>query len=620
MKAFRKNQFFNIFLLLIIVFVALPGYTQKHVEQLDRGLVAVPVDEDKVFISWRLLGTESHQTAFNLYRGSQKLNEAPITETTNFIDSSSTGAAATYKVQPIINGKKTAFSAPAEVWNNQYKKIPIKRPAGGTTPDGVKYDYTANDASVGDLDGDGEYEVVLKWNPTNAKDNSHEGYSGKVFIDAYEMDGTQLWRLDLGQNIRAGAHYTQFVVYDLDSDGKAEVALKTADGTIDGAGEVIGDAEADYRSDSGYIVSGPEYLTIFDGQTGAALATTDYLPARGNVCDWGDCYGNRVDRFLAGVAYLDGKHPSLIMTRGYYTRSVLAAWDWKNGTLNNRWIFDTDDAGNEEFAGQGNHQLSAGDVDGDGKDEIMFGAMAVDNDGTGMYSTGLNHGDAMHLSDLDPKNPGQELFQIHEDKNTAGASMRDAATGDILWATKVGDVGRGIAVDVDPRFYGAEAWGFGEMRNIKGETISEESPYANFSIWWDGDLSRELLNGTKIDKWNYNNETLDPIVDFGEIGAKRINGSKLNPNLIADILGDWREEVLFRNSDDSALILATTTIPTTYKLPTLMHNPQYRISVASQNTGYNQPPHPSFFLGTDMEVSKIQKDQEIISVKLTTDN
>jgi rhamnogalacturonan endolyase len=338
----------------------------------------------------------------------------------------------------------------------------LQVPPSGTTPVGEAYTYSPNDASVGDLDGDGEYEIILKWDPSNAKDNSQAGYTGNVYLDAYKLDGTRLWRIDLGRNIRAGAHYTQFQVYDLDGDGKAEVACRTADGTIDGVGTVLGDANADYRNSAGYVLAGPEFLTVFNGQTGAAMATASYVVPRGNVNDWGDNYGNRVDRFLAGVAYLDGQRPSLVMARGYYTRAVLAAWNWRNGQLTNVWTFDTGHTGTPNqyaaWRGQGNHNLSIGDVDGDGKDEIMYGACAIDDNGAGLFSTGLGHGDALHMTDMDPDRPGLEVFQPHESPTSYGpnaAEFRDARTGALIFGVQgTGDIGRGLALDVDPRYRG----------------------------------------------------------------------------------------------------------------------------------------------------------------------
>ncbi|MFD2067862.1 RICIN domain-containing protein [Pontibacter silvestris] len=574
-------------------------------ESLGRGLVAVRTGTNEVFISWRMLGTDPDDIAFNLYRGSTLLTTSPITAATNYTDN--TGSNETYTVRPVINGQEQEASDPASVWEQPYLSIPLQRPAGGTTPDGVSYTYSPNDCSVGDLDGDGEYEVILKWDPSNAKDNSQSGYTGNVYIDAYKLNGTHMWRIDLGKNIRAGAHYTQFIVYDLDSDGKAEVAFKTADGTIDGTGTLIGNATADYRNNGGYILAGPEYLTVFNGETGAAMATTDYLPARGNVSGWGDNYGNRVDRFLAGVGYFDGQRPSLLMTRGYYTRAVLVAWDWRNGQLTERWTFDSDAEGNGAYAGQGNHQLTVADVDEDGKDEVVFGSMAIDDDGTGLYTTGLGHGDAMHVSDLNPDRPGLETWTAHEDVSAYdgnGLWLRDAQTGKKLWGVPASrDIGRALAADIDPRYKGYEVWGAtGTLYSVTGQEISAAKPSsANFANWWDGDLQREILDGTTLDKWNYTSGTSERLLTAYQYGAEQNNGTKANPGLSADILGDWREEVIYRHSNNSELLIFTTTTPTEHRFYTFMHDPQYRVSVAWQNVSYNQPPHTSFYVGEGME-------------------
>ncbi|HEX6288770.1 MAG TPA: hypothetical protein VFZ66_06240 [Herpetosiphonaceae bacterium] len=587
----------------------------RQMEQLDRGLVAVRVDGG-VLVSWRMLGTDPPNIAFNLYRDGQMVHPTPITSSTTYLDA--TGAdSATYSVRAIVNGTEQASSESVGVWATNYRDIPLQRPADGTTPDGVAYSYRANDASVGDLDGDGQYEIVLKWDPSNSKDNSQAGYTGDVFLDAYTLAGARLWRIGLGKNIRAGAHYTQFLVYDFDGDGRAEVVAKTADGTTDGAGAVIGNAAADYRNASGYILSGPEYLTVFDGATGRALATTNYEPPRGNVSAWGDSYGNRVDRFLAGVAYLDGERPSFVMARGYYTRTVLAAYDWRDGQLTKRWVFDSNVAGSA-YAGQGNHNLSVADVDGDGHDEITYGAMAVDDDGTPLYTTGLGHGDAMHLSDLDPARPGLEVFQVHEDRNArSGIEFRDADTGETIWGVFTGqDTGRGVAADVDPRHNGAEAWAIsgawnspvGGLYTAQGQKLSTSIPPANFAIWWDGDLLREVLDHSYADalgagvgtigKWDYqNSRTVNLLTAEGTYSN---NGTKGNPSLQADILGDWREEVIWRTEDSSALRLFTTPYVTEHRFTTLMHDPVYRLGIAWQNIGYNQPPHVSYYLGEGM--------------------
>ena len=596
----------------------------RQAEFLDRGVVAVKTGTG-VFVSWRLLGDESYRVAFNLYRDGKRLNRRPLSDTTNFLDAGGKPTSI-YTVRRADNGGRGCSSHDdrgrkdkgcagdsAAVWQNSFLSIPLVKPADGVTPAGEAYTYRANDASVGDLDGDGEYEIVLKWDPTNSKDNSQSGYTGEVFIDALKLDGTLLWRVSLGRNIRAGAHYTQFMVYDFDGDGKAEVAMKTADGTTDALGTVIGDPAADHRTAAGYVLAGPEYLTMFDGKTGKALSTVDYIPPRGVVGDWGDTYGNRVDRFLGGVAYLDGRHPSLIMTRGYYTRTVIAAWDWKNGAFKQRWVFDSNVAG-VQYQGQGNHQLAVADVDHDGKDEIVFGAMTLDDNGTVLYTTNLGHGDALHVGDLDPERPGLEVFKVMESTSSPyGLAAWDATTGQILWGKFTGrDTGRGMSADIDPRHPGEEMWSSagGGLNTAKGEPLSATTPSSiNFGIWWDGDLSRELLDHNfdsvtrtgvgRIDKWDYEAGVAVPIL-VAE-GTASNNDTKGNPTLQADILGDWREEAIWRTQDSSELRLYTTTDPTSYKLRTLMHDPTYRLGIAWQNVAYNQPPHPGFFLGTGMQ-------------------
>ncbi|MGN6375724.1 MAG: rhamnogalacturonan lyase [Sphingomonas sp.] len=632
MMSLSRNRLFFTLLPLAGVTIAAPA-TARQMERLDRGVVAVPAEHGGVLVSWRLLDSDASTIRFDVFRDGHKVNAVPLDKATCFVDAAGTPRSR-YSVAAVNGGREGMRSPSVAVSAEGYLPIPLSPPADGVTPAGEHYSYTANDASVGDVDGDGRYEIILKWDPTNSHDNSQTGYTGDVFVDAYTLDGRRLWRIDLGRNIRAGAHYTQFLVYDFDGDGRAEVAMKTADGTIDGTGKAIGDPHADWRSKDGAvpqrdhtgarvladgtmvapmqgrIVKGPEYLTVFDGRTGAALATAPYDPPRypgGNPTPeqlaktWGDGYANRSDRFLAGVAYLDGQHPSMIFGRGYYTRTAIAAWDYRKGKLTERWLFDSAKPGNEDYGGRGNHQLSIADVDHDGRDEVIYGSMAIDDDGRGLWTDPLYHGDAMHVADLDPARPGYEKWGVHEEVNRnghIGSALLDARTGEVLWtkpATR--DAGRGLAADIDPRYVGDELWGANsrELFDVHGRAIGPAPRPTNFAIWWDGDLLRELLDGTTIYKWNWAKGVAEPI--FHPAGVASDNGTKANPALQADILGDWREEVIWRTADSRELRIYTTPIPTRHRFVTLMQDPVYREGVAWQNVAYNQPSHVSFYLG-----------------------
>lgn len=596
------------FLLLTLIFFSIfsPIYAQRQMEKLGRGVIAVRQGADSVYVGWRMLGTDPNDIAFNLYRKTGtahpiKLNASPITSSTNYVDTGvNFDQENSYFVNPILNGKELEASKPFSLQpkapNQQYLTIPLRTPAG----------YAPNDTSVGDLDGDGEYDLVLH-QVGRSRDNSSNGYTDPPIFQAYKIDGTFLWEINLGKNIREGAHYTQFMVYDLDGDGIAEFACKTADGTVDGKGKVIGDPDKDWRDKNGRILDGPEFFTIFSGKTGEALATTAYIPGRGDIGAWGgkggngknDFTGNRVDRFNACIAYLDGQHPSIVMCRGYYGRTVLAAWDWRGGKLTSRWVFDTKD-GKNPYSGMGNHSLTVADVDGDGKDEIIYGSMCVDNDGKGLYTTGLRHGDALHVGDLDPEREGLEVFGVHEiEEGTKGPGVAvfDAKTGKILFtASEDEDVGRGVADNIDNTRSGAQMWWSGSngLFDLKGNRIGEQPRSTNFLIYWDADLSRELLDGNHIDKYNGGRI-------FTANGTVSNNGTKSTPALSADLFGDWREELILRAYDNQSLRIYTTTIPTTHRTYTLMHDPQYRLSIAWQNIGYNQPPHPSFYFGFGMK-------------------
>lgn len=609
--AFKKN------LLVALLLFSSTLLAQRQMEYLNRGLVAVPDGKGNIFVSWRLLVTDDDKVCFNVYRSTGtakavKLTAKPLEAFTHFKDEKTDSTQAyTYYVTSVVKNKEGAasekFTVPA--FAKMYLSIPLRTPEG----------YSANDASVGDLDGDGEYEVIIHLTG-RGRDNSQAGITDPPIFQAYKLNGTFLWQINLGKNIREGAHYSQFMVYDLDGDGKAEIVLKTADGTIDGKGTVIGDSSKDYRNERGYILSGPEYLTVFNGLTGEIINTTDYIAPRHAKLTpttdelkavWGDGYGNRMDRFLACVAYLDGVHPSVIMCRGYYTRTILAAWDLKNGKLVKRWVFDSNDEGNKAYAGQGNHNLSVADVDGDGKDEIVYGQMTIDDNGKGLYSTGIGHADALHVSDLDPSRPGLEVFSIQERFGDAGANFRDAKTGEVIWkkaSVKAGDdgegPGRGLALDIDPRYPGYESWvagaGIRGMFDAKGNVIAERTPACNMGIFWDGDVLSEILNGVNISKWLYDSSKTETIFDGRNFDCVSNNGTKSNPCLSADLFGDWREEIICRTKDSKELRIFTTTIPTDKKFYTLMQDPQYRLSIVWQNVAYNQPPHTGFFMGIGM--------------------
>jgi rhamnogalacturonan endolyase len=573
-----------------------------RVEDLDRGVVAVATSAG-VYVGWRMLGHEYDEsrpegTTYELFRDGRSI--ARVSDSTNYqdVDGSATSE---YSVRASVNGAVGETSPVVRPWEQNYLRIALQPPSSG---------HDANDASAADVDGDGAYELILKWEPKNAKDNSQAGVTDNVFLDCIELDGSRRYRIDLGPNIRAGAHYTQFIAYDFDGDGKAELAIKTAPGTRDGKGAFLqlgpaaqdDDAEV-FRNGDGYILSGPEYLTVFDGETGAERATTRFDVARGDVSDWGDDYGNRGDRFLATAAYLDDSGlPSFVMARGYYTRTTLTAWNFREGKLAQLWKFDSDDtprdADERPFTGQGCHSLSVANTDADPQQEIVYGAMTVDHDGAGKCATGLGHGDALHVSDFLPERPGLESFMPHETDATPYWSLRDADSCEIIRQGEITDedVGRGVAADILSESPGAELWSAGGVPLLNassGERVGDTPSSINFVIWWDADETRELEDGTTIAK--YAGATLQRC----EACASN-NGTKSTPTLSADLLGDWREEIIWREADNLALRLYTTTEVTQRRIYTLMHDPQYRVAISFQNVAYNQPPHPSFHIGAGM--------------------
>ena len=630
----------------------------KH-ERLDRGVVAIR-QEGKVIVSWRALTSDMPGEAFDIFRNGTKLNTQPLTKGgTFFIDAQPLAGEATYEVRG--GGRNGRFTLQADAPAG-YLPITLQKPADGVTPDGQTYTYSANDASVADVDGDGQYEIILKWDPSNAHDNAHDGYTGPTLFDCYKIMSQKnteehglLWRINMGINIRSGAHYVPFIVYDLDGDGRAEFIVRTADGTRDAKGKVIGDSLADYRHrapdgainptpekewakynrpgrpKTGRILEGPEFITVFNGLTGEAMDSKPYIPERGNLMDWGDDYANRSDRLLAAVGYLDGEHASAIFCRGYYTRTVIAAWDWDGQELKQHWTFDTNNEGTgkdgkpqSSYAGQGNHNLRVADVDGDGCDEITYGSMCVDHDGRGLYNTGMGHGDAIHLMAFDPQSEELQVWDCHENRRD-GSDFRNARTGEVIFQIpSTSDVGRAMAADIDPTNPGVEMWSTDShgIRNIRGEVLNtaqdSDDPQhgnhlrlgdrrlsVNFGIWWDGDLLRELLDHETVTKYDWEQKTVKDLIRFE--GVRFNNGTKSNPSLCADILGDWREEVIARTPDSMELRIFVSTIPTDHRINCLMEDIPYRLSTATQNVGYNQPSEPGFYLGPDPTVHPFLK-------------
>ena len=635
----------------------------SQMEKLDRGLVALPANSGSGnFVSWRVLGTDDNNTRFDLVRNGTTI--ATDLEISNYKDASG-NSSSEYQVITKINGETISTSDPVKAWGEVYKKLKLDRPAtgaqGGT--------YSPNDCSVGDVDGDGEYEIFVKWDPNNSQDNSNNGKTDNVYIDCYKLDGTKLWRIDLGVNIRAGAHYTQFQVYDYDGDGKAEMMCKTAPGSKDGQGNYVNRAATDeiikaanntkdHRTSAGRINSGHEYLTIFNGETGAAIHTIAYYPNRNakaelseaaGTYNWDDRsgkndkgdYGNRGERYLAATAYLDGPdhNPSGIFCRGYYTYAHIWAVDFDGQQLKTRWLHSSDSRttykwmtpdennpqrltsktlkGNTCYSGlnrytmyaNGNHNMSIADVDFDGKDEIIWGSAALDDDGKMLYSVGFGHGDAIHLADLDPDRPGLELFDVHEEKGNYAWDIHDAATGEILFkgGPKGQDNGRGLAADIVSNNRGYEFWSsYGGPENAAdrnqnpfsaqtGKQVISQKASMNFRIYWDGDMQDELFDGTNISHWNGSSYTTTALGNYN--ASQSCNGTKATPNLLADLFGDWREEVILWSANDNATLnIFTTNTPTPYRVPTLMHDHTYRMGICWQNTAYNQPPHLGYYL------------------------
>lgn len=569
-------------------------------ERLGRGLVAIERREGGVYVGWRLLGTDPPATAFNLYRSREgkaaRLNDRPIADSTNFVDAG--GARGdTYVVRPVLDGREQAPSESVGVLPQGHLTIPLR----GDLP------YGALAVGVGDLDGDGEYDFVVKRGAGSVDPGGKGQPRGTYQLEGYRRDGTFLWRVELGVNIRPGIWYAPFIIYDFDGDGRAEVAAKF--GEVDE--DWNGDGRLDYRSDArtGRVLTGPEYLVVLDGQTGRIRARADWIE-RGEVGDWGDTYGNRANRNLMAVAYLDGQAPSLLVFRGTYTKMYAEAWRLRGGALRKLWRWfrpGRRERSGLHVGGGGFHNLRIGDIDGDGRDEVVNGSIAIDDDGKTLWCTGEGHGDRMHMTDIDPDRPGKEIWYIQEEPKVYrhAVHLRDARTGELIWGHgdgTWGDVGRGLAGDIDPRHRGMECWAASKsmLYTSKGQAIgprpAENAAHIDFMVWWDGDLLREHLSrrpGLWLGKWNWEQHRLEKTLAFPDVDGGIGFG---------DVLGDWREEVWYvaKLGNGYELRVCTTAVPTRHRLWTLMHDPDYRTSVACETMGYLQPAQPSFYLGVGM--------------------
>ena len=578
-----------------------------------------PEYNNKILVSWRMFPTDDSSTGFDLYRKSGneeevKLNEEPITLSTNFQDiTADRNKDNTYRLcfagsdETLDTYTITAAQASAGL---PYISIPL----AGTTGISSEYYYDANDASVGDLDGDGVYEIVLKrLLRSSSSTEDEEDESGAVqmgpwhttLLEAYKLDGSFLWRVALGPNVPVG-NLTSFAVYDFDGDGKCEIAVRTAEGTVFGDGTEIkdtdGDGKVDYRVEgSAHIHGGPEFLSVLDGMTGRELARTDYI-ALGKSEDWGDNYYKRSASYRVGVGCFSGTTPSILICRGVYGKMVLEAWDFQGQELKKRWRFDTSDGVHGDYAGQGNHSLSVGDVDDDGGDEVVYGGCCIDHNGKGLWNSRHGHGDALHLGKFDPSRKGLQIWSCFEAcPFKVGAALRDARTGETIWDFPYsGDMGRCLVADIDPDSPGCEMWWYkGNAHSCTGADLGygagSSSMSYNMAVWFSNSLNRQLLDRSKIDAPKEKR-----VFTIYRYEVTTINSSKSNPCFYADIWGDWREEIIQVTSDQTELRLFTTWYPTDYKFPYLMSDHVYEMSALNQNIGYNQPTQLGYYLGSDL--------------------
>lgn len=661
---------------------------------------------DKVLISWRMLPTDNWDTSFYLYRRLpsdvnatlMRVNTKAVT-TTCYQLSGTSGSASiptSYNyVYYLVAGDYFGGTAPVSirddaeklalreaaldslllderVWKNKlpYLSIPLQGTEDVSTYSDIV--YQANDCSVGDLDGDGEPEVVVKRlltvlnaDGTVLSDGTGAGASDRrarhtVLWDAYKLDGRLLWRIKSGPNIILG-NSSNFAVADMDGDGVCEFVTKTGEGTVFGDGKEMGDTDGDgvtdyrsrwpghYTGDSNNGYGGPEYFSVCDGRTGRELARANFI-ARGpegqtpaqwvsnyknNSLTWGDDYWKRANSLRLGVASFTGEGMQVFLGRGVYGRTVVEAWNYEpvaqgelEGSLTRLWRFDTSVAGgatknkdgkpNSAYAGQGNHAFNAADLDGDGRDEVMYGSCVFDDDGTGLWTSQLGHGDANHVGRFLPERDGLQVYHCLESGKTQVA-LHDGATGEVIWK-KVGDadndMGRCLVADIDAKSPGCEFWMYGNwVYDQDGAELGYSTGSCNMAIWFDGTLSRQLLDGNTIDG------SLGRTFTVYRYDVSVNNGSKNNPGWYGDFLGDWREELIMPDQTKLKDIkVFSTWYPTNYKLPYLMSDRTYMLQCIHQNVGYNQPNHVGgYFLGSGMDFSQVplvETDPEVVGVSV----
>ena len=614
-------------------------------------------------VSWRMLPTDPSNTAFDIYKSvsngaEEKLNDEPISAATCWQDEN-IDVSQSNRYRVTLTGQSETiceYTFTPELAQTFFYAINVDN---SQLPD-PSLTYSIDDIQVADIDGDGKMELIVKREPY---DGANQGgwHNGTTLLQAYKMEGNMMWQIDLGINIRSGSHYTSYIVQDFDGDGLPEIAFRSSEGTTFADGKIImnGGKVHDYRirdtggvgwasgaslgGTTGLIFEGPEYISICRAYDGREITRIDNIPRGGEGSKkaraeywgeyWGDDYGNRMDRFFIGAAYLDGIHdaqgvvsgnPSLIITRGIYKNWQVWALDLKSGKLEPRWKFDTAEH-NEIWKAMCSHAFRVADLDGDGKDEILYGSAAINDDGAELWCTGNGHGDCLSVGKFVKDRQGLQIVASFEEAgNYAGQGLGygcqvvDARDGSLIAAHGAGDqgdVGRSIVADIDSESPNFEYWSSmnSGIYNCAGPTdvpVSADMPKGigggtmyNIAIYWSGELTRDLFDRGLIMSYKANALTnRNRLVDFAQgYGSSQGNHStKYNPSYYGDFLGDWREEIILPSNDNTEIYIFSTNYPTKYRFAHLMSDHTYNLSQAMQNMGYNQQTNLGYYLGADM--------------------